>query len=344
MPSERKIKVLIVDDSSVVRQVLARQLARDPEIDVVGTAPDPYVARDKIVAFEPDVLTLDIEMPRMDGLTFLCRLMQYHPMPVIVLSSLARSGGSTALQALQAGAVEVMAKPGSSYALDQACSELVEKIKVASKARVHARPDQGGSVEVAPACPTEVTDKVIAIGSSTGGVQALSTILPQLPPHTAGVVVVQHMPAVFTGAFAQRLDEICQMRVKEAQDGDRILPGQILIAPGGMHTLVERCGASYRASVKDGPLVCHQKPSVEVLFSSAAKNVGANAVGVILTGMGNDGAQAMLRMRQTGAATLAQDEASCTVFGMPREAIAAGAVGKIVPLEGIATAIVGCLN
>lgn len=331
-----KIKVLIVDDSAVVRQILARQLALDPDIEIVGTAPDPFIARDKIVALEPDVLTLDVEMPRMDGITFLAKLMQYHPMPVIILSSLTPQGSATALDALAAGAVEVLCKPGASYTVSDACTALAAKIKLAARAHVQAPRAAAAVLPAKGYALSETTNKIIAIGASTGGVQALSVVLPSLPADAPGTLVVQHMPANFTASFAQRLNTMCRMKVKEAQNGDSVVPGQILIAPGGFHMTLQRSGARYYVDVKDGPMVCHQRPSVEVLFASVAKNAGHNAVGAILTGMGADGAQGLLKMRQAGARTVAQDEESSIVFGMPKEAIAVGAAEKIVPLSNVA--------
>ncbi|OHB45029.1 MAG: chemotaxis response regulator protein-glutamate methylesterase [Planctomycetes bacterium GWC2_49_10] len=329
------IKVLIVDDSAVVRQILSRQLATDPSIEIVGTAPDPFVARDKIVALEPDVITLDIEMPRMDGITFLRKLMRYKPMPVIVFSSLTPERSSTAMEALAAGAVDVVSKPGSSYTVGQSSADLIEKIKMAAKAKVYVKPSMDNEDKVRYSM-VETTNKIIAIGASTGGVQALTEVLTKFPANAPGTVVVQHMPASFTSAFAQRLNEICHVHVREARDGDSVVPGQVLLAPGGYQMTLQRSGANYYVSVKDGPLVCRQKPSVEVLFNSVAKYAGTNAAGAILTGMGNDGAQGLLNMKKSGAATIAQDEQSCVVYGMPKEAIAIGAADKIVPLGKIA--------
>jgi two-component system, chemotaxis family, protein-glutamate methylesterase/glutaminase len=332
-----KIRVLVVDDSAIVRKVLTQRLNECEGIEVVGTAPDPYIARDKIIALEPDVLTLDVEMPRMDGITFIRKLMQYHPMPVIILSSLTPQGSGTALEALEAGAIEVISKPGPSYSVGELCVTLAEKIKLAARAKVSS--GVRSTKAVVPArqlSMTETTNKILAIGASTGGVQALSCVLSQLPTSCPGVVVVQHMPARFTTSFANRLDNECEVNVKEAQDGDHVIPGQVLIAPGGFHMHLRRSGAIYFVEVKDGPLVCRQKPSVDVLFESVAKYAGPNAVGAILTGMGEDGASGLLSMRKAGARTIAQDEASCVVFGMPKEAIELGAAEVITPLENIA--------
>jgi len=331
----KTVKVLIVDDSAIVRKILTQELGRHSGIEIVGTAPDPYIARDKIVALHPDVLTLDVEMPRMDGITFLRKLMKHHPMPVIVLSSLTPEGGKTAMEALEAGAVEVMCKPGGSFSVGDMCSALVEKIKAASRARMDRSPVLEPVVSQRLSM-TETTNKIFAIGASTGGVQALTCVLSAFPANAPGTVVVQHMPAHFTTSFAQRLDHECAVRVKEAEDGDHVVPGHVLIAPGGLHMLLQRSGANYFVALKDGPRVCRQKPSVEVLFNSVAKFAGANAVGAILTGMGDDGATGLLNMRQAGAHTIAQDEQSCIVFGMPKEAIARGGAERIISLNRVA--------
>lgn len=336
-----KIRVLIVDDSAIVRKILSQQLNQYRGIEIVGTAPDPYIARDKILALNPDVLTLDIEMPRMDGVTFLRKLMEYHPMPVIVLSSLTPKGGKTAIEALTAGAVEVMSKPGPAYTVGDVCKALVEKIEAASRARIDRNiTAQSRRAPVERLHMVETTNKIFAIGASTGGVQALAQVLSALPANAPGTLVVQHMPAQFTTSFAERLNSSCAVNVREAQDGDHVIPGRVLIAPGGLHMLLERSGASYYVTVKDEPPVCRQKPSVEVLFHSVAKFAGANAVGAILTGMGNDGAGGLMNMRQAGAHTIAQDEASSIVFGMPKEAIERGAAEKVVPLSEITQTLI----
>jgi two-component system, chemotaxis family, protein-glutamate methylesterase/glutaminase len=338
------VKVLVVDDSAIVRKILSQELGRRPGIEIVGTAPDPYIARDKIVAMSPDVLTLDVEMPRMDGITFLRKLMQYRPMPVIVLSSLTPQGGKTAMEALEAGAIDVMCKPSGSFSVGDVCDQLVDKIKAASRARIpQRRAEDGDSVtSIRRSRPserlsmTETTNKIFAIGASTGGVQALTCVLTALPANAPGTVIVQHMPAHFTTSFAERLNKECAMNIKEAEDGDHVVPGRVLIAPGGLHMLLQRSGANYFVTLKDGPPVCRQRPSVEVLFNSVAKYAGANAIGAILTGMGDDGATGLLNMRQAGSHTLAQDEESCVVFGMPKEAIARGGAERIVPLDRVA--------
>ncbi|MDB5047331.1 MAG: response regulator receiver modulated CheB methylesterase [Fibrobacteres bacterium] len=333
----RRIKVLLVDDSAIVRKVLSQELAKDPEIEVVGAAPDPFVARDMILALKPDVITLDIEMPRMDGLTFLKRLMRFYPMPVVIVSSLTPRGGDVALEAIDLGAVEVMCKPGASYAVGDMAVELRDKVKAAAQARVMAR----GAVPQATVPPLgrlsllRTTHSVVAIGASTGGTQALQSLLSSLPANSPGIVIVQHMPEHFTRSFADRLDSLCAINVKEAQDGDSVLPGLALIAPGNYHMELDRSGAVYKVRVTAGPLVSRHRPSVNVLFKSVAKYAGRNAVGAILTGMGSDGAEGMAEMRKNGAATIAQDEATCVVFGMPKEAIAAGGVDHILPLDAI---------
>ena len=330
------VKVLIVDDSAVVRKMLSQQLSRDPGINVVGTAPDPFVARDKIIELQPDVLTLDVEMPRMDGITFLRKLMEHHPMPVIVLSSLTQEGTQTALDALEAGAVEVVCKPSSAFSVDDLGALLISKIKSAARAQIHV----GKPRRTAPvASMSATTDKLLAIGASTGGVQALTEVLTAFPPNAPGTIIVQHMPSHFTTSFAQRLNGICSVQVKEAASGDSVVPGRVLIAPGGFHTVLRRSGARYYVELENGPEVHHQRPSVDTLFESVAKYGGANAVGAILTGMGADGAEGLLRMRQSGARTIAQDEKSCIVFGMPMEAIKCGAAEQVLPLDLIAPAM-----
>ncbi len=329
----RKVRVLIVDDSAVVREVLTRELGRDPLIEVVGSAADPYIAREKIVELGPDVLTLDVEMPRMDGLTFLRHLMRSRPMPVIVLSSLTQEGTSTAIDALAAGAIDVLAKPGTSFSTDSLGPILASKIKAAAGARV-APPTVRPSVVSSSKLVT--TNKILAIGASTGGVQALTEVLTALPATAPGTLIVQHMPEKFTASFAQRLSSMCQVQVTEAKDGDRVAPGRVLIAPGGKHMLLRRSGAEYHVCVKDGPPVFHQRPSVEVLFNSVAEIAGANAVGAMLTGMGADGATGLLAMRRAGARTIAQDEKTSVVFGMPAEAIKCGAAEHVLPLDQIA--------
>ncbi len=347
-----KTRVLIVDDSAIMRQLLTEILSHDPSLEVVGSASDPFVARDKIKALNPDVLTLDVEMPRMDGLSFLEKLMRAHPMPVLMVSSLTEQGAATTLRAMELGAVDFVTKPKLDVrtgTLDLA-DEIVEKVKAAARARVRARRAPDGSPK--PSAPMahapagallKSTHKVIAVGASTGGTEALREFLVPLPPDTPGIVIVQHMPANFTKSFAERLDSQCQMRVKEAVDGDRILPGHVLIAPGNFHMGVQRSGATYSVRVFSADPVNRHRPSVDVLFDSCAQTIGANALGVILTGMGNDGAKGMLAMRRAGAHTFAQDEATCVVFGMPREAILAGGAEHTLPLQEMPQAVLRTL-
>ena len=332
------IKVLIVDDSAVVRQKLEAELSKDPELQVVGTAIDPFVARDKIVALKPDVITLDIEMPRMDGVTFLKKLMRYYPIPVVVVSSLTAEGSALALEALEAGAVEVMCKPGAAYTIGDLAIELCEKIKAAARARLEQYHKPLAPPERAQAL-TKTTDKVIVLGASTGGTRAIEDLLLRFPANAPGTVIVQHMPAGFTRSFAERLNSLCAVKVKEAETGDSVVPGNVLIAPGNQHMIINRSGARYFVEVRDGPLVNRHRPSVEVLFRSAAVHVGSNAIGVMLTGMGGDGAQGMLKMREAGAINIAQDEESCVVFGMPKVACEIGAVHHVLPLSRIADKI-----
>jgi two-component system, chemotaxis family, protein-glutamate methylesterase/glutaminase len=341
MPITPRIKVLIVDDSAIVRKILSEALAGEPDIEIAGTAPDPYVARDKILSLAPDVLTLDIEMPRMNGLTFLEKLMRFHPMPVIVISSLAQPSCRVALQALEMGAVDVLGKPGGPYSVGELRDGLAQKVRAAAVARIRrtgAAPSPVARPPL-PAIAAPSDDALLAIGASTGGTEAIAAVLARLPASTPGTVIAQHIPPEFSRAFAGRLNESCAMEVREARDGDAIRPGLALIAPGDFHMTVRRAGGKLFVNVKTGPRVCYQRPSVDVLLHSAAEAAGGRAVGVILTGMGNDGAQGMLRMRQAGARTIAQDEASCVVFGMPREAIALGAVEQVLPLDRIAEAI-----
>lgn len=335
----RRIRVLIVDDSAVVRKIFTDELSRDPQVEVVGTAPDPYIARDKIVELKPDVITLDIEMPRMDGVTFLRKLMKYHPLPVIIVSSLTPKGGELALEALDAGAVDVMCKPGSAYTVGDMSVELTDKIKAAARVDVIQRRETKPrpAIKERPRLSlTQTTHKVVVIGASTGGTEALTEVLTAMPANAPGIVIVQHMPEFFTRSFADRLNGLCAIEVKEAEDGDRVFPGRAIIAPGNYHMLLTRSGAVYQVRVKSGPLISRHRPSVDVLFKSVARYAGKNAVGVIMTGMGNDGADGMKEMHDNGAVTIAQDETSCIVFGMPKEAIARGGVDHVVPLHRIA--------
>jgi len=342
-----KIRVLVVDDSALMRQVLSQALAADPAIDVVGTAPDPYVARDKIKALHPDVLTLDVEMPRMDGLAFLERLMRARPMPVVMVSSLTEAGCDVTLRALELGAIDFVTKPRVDVRerIHEVTAEMIDKVKAAAGARLFPRvpPVAASPVTPRPAL-FRTTDTVVAIGASTGGTEALREVLTALPADAPGVVVVQHMPERFTRAFADRLDRLCTVRVKEAEDGDRVLAGHVLIAPGNYHLRVVRDGALVRARLGQDPPVNRHRPSVDVLFHAAAEALGQNAVGVIMTGMGSDGARGLLAMRQAGARTIAQDPESCVVFGMPREAIALGAAERVVPLPHIADGVLAMIR
>lgn len=335
------IRVLVVDDSAVVRKVLTSELSRYEGIQVVGSAMDPYVARDKIAQLAPDVLTLDVEMPRLDGLAFLAQLMEYHPMPVVVVSSLTPRNSEMAMRALALGAVEVVPKPGSTFTVPDVGRELVRAIRAAAQARVALNRPVGVTAQPPPAIADGLvtTHKVIAIGASTGGTTALETLMRAMPRTAPGTVIVQHMPQYFTAAFAARLNGLCDMEVREAKDGDPVVPGLALVAPGGYHMLLERSGARYLVRIKNGPPVHYQRPSVDVLFQSVAASAASNAVGVLLTGMGADGARGLLAMYHSGAHTIAQDEKTCVVFGMPKEAIRLGAVRQVLPLEEIASNI-----
>lgn len=345
----QRIQVLIVDDSALVRQTLAEVLSSDPEIEIMGSAGDPYAAAEKIREQVPDVITLDIEMPRMDGLTFLQKIMMQHPIPVVICSSLAEEGAQSTLRALEYGAVEVITKPkvGNRQFLEESRIEICNAIKAAASARIRrvtahvVEPKLNADSVLAK--PTgamiETTEKVVAIGASTGGTEALRILLEALPADCPGIVIVQHMPELFTRAFAKRLDGLCQITVKEAEPNDTVLRGQALIAPGNHHMILKRSGARYFVDIKEGPLVSRHRPSVDVLFRSAARYAGQNAVGVIMTGMGDDGANGMLEMKEAGAITIAQDEKTCVVFGMPNEAIKKNAVDRVLPLPAIAGAI-----
>lgn len=337
MKTPEKIKVLIVDDSAVVRKVLSEELSLFPDIEVVGTAVDPYAGRDKIVQLKPDVLILDVEMPRMDGLTFLGILMKYYPIPVIIVSSLGESGGEVAMKALEQGAVEVMAKPGLSYSVKDMSIQLAEKIRGVSRMTPRSpRTEKPLSMVSKAGAMLRTTNKIIAIGASTGGTEAIKDILIRLPQDMPPMMITQHMPQYFTKSFADRLDSLCQLNVKEAEDGESLAPGKVLIAPGNYHMTLNRSGAHYYAEIKDGPMVFHQRPSVENLFESVARYAGSNAVGILLTGMGKDGAKGLLAMKQAGAFTIAQDERTSVVYGMPREAALLGAAKEILPLDEIA--------
>jgi two-component system chemotaxis response regulator CheB len=352
----KKIRVLVIDDSASVRQTLVSVLEADPDIEVMGVAPDPFVAARRIQEEIPDVITLDVEMPRMDGITFLRKLMSQRPIPVVMCSSLTEMGSETLMQALEAGAVDVILKP--KIAAADHLNEIGDRIRHVVKAAAQARlgnvrrtysasasgPTKKLTADAVLPPPTgramaKTTEKVVCIGASTGGTESLREVLEALPANAPGIVIVQHMPEKFTAAFARRLNSLCQVEVKEAEHGDPVLRGHVLIAPGDRHTLLERQGARYHVSVRTGPLVSRHRPSVDVLFRSAARSAGANAVGIILTGMGDDGARGLEEMKNAGAHTVAQDEATSVVFGMPREAIARGAAAKILPLEHMAREI-----
>ena len=342
---KRVIRVLIVDDSAIVRKLLTESLNVSSDIEVVGTAPDPMVARDRIATLQPDVITLDIEMPRMDGLSFLRSMPADVTSAVIVVSSFGQSGCSAALQALEAGAVDVVAKPGDPYSVSGLRTILPAKIRaafLAKRSRASIAPGHACSATApldrrssrkGPALP------VIAIGASTGGTEAIRTVLSQMPETSPPILIVQHIPPVFSKAFAERLNSSCKLRVSEAADGDPLEPGKVLLAPGNRHMTLRRSGGTLNVAVSSGPMVCYQRPSVDVLFHSVADILGANAVGVILTGMGSDGARGMLRMKEAGARTIGQDESTCVVYGMPKEALRAGAVQHVLPLGAIAQAI-----
>ncbi|NGP87417.1 protein-glutamate methylesterase/protein-glutamine glutaminase [Fodinibius halophilus] len=341
------IKVLVVDDSAFVRKLLKKELNKQKDIEVVGTALNPYIAREQIAKLKPDVITLDLEMPRMDGLSFLSKLMKHHPIPVVVVSSLTPKNSENALTALRLGAVDVICKPGSAYSTQNISREIIQAVRAASVASFDnnfsvskPKPNVKGNGKVPKARLKQTTKKIIAVGASTGGTKALEAVLPHLPPNLPGMVIVQHMPPVFTQSFAERLNTVCAVDVKEAEDGDWVRPGQVLIAPGNHHMLVRKKGAKYYTQIKQGPPVHHHRPSVDVLFNSVAEAAGINATGVILTGMGSDGAKGLLAMKEEGAHTIGQDEKTSVVYGMPKVAHEVGAVSETLPLPEIADAIV----
>ena len=357
----RKVRVLIVDDSASVRQTMTAILSADPEIEVIGTASDPFVAARRIQEEVPDVITLDVEMPRMDGITFLRKLMAQHPLPVVMCSSLTEDGSATLMQALEAGAVDVILKPRLDVPefLREASIRICDSVKAAGRARLRrgvppaSRPSSGAAAvqpkltaDVMIAAPVagqamaRTTETIVVIGASTGGTESLRVVLEALPADCPAIAIVQHMPEKFTEAFARRLDSLCAMEVKEAADGDTMLRGRVLIAPGNRHMLLQRSGSRYYVAIRDGQLVSRHRPSVDVLFRSAARFAGVNALGIIMTGMGDDGARGLSEMKDVGAATIAQDEATSVVFGMPKEAIARGAANKILPLETLAGEII----
>lgn len=341
-----KIRVLTVDDSALMRQVLAQLLSKDPDIEVIGSAPDPYVAREKIKSLNPDVITLDVEMPKMDGLTFLEKLMRGRPMPVVMVSSLTEAGCQTTLRALELGAVDFITKPKIDLqeGMEGQAQDLIAKIKAAAQAKVRSGKPAGHTAApratpLTSSAMIKTTDMIIAIGSSTGGTEAVKDVLEVLPPNTPPIIITQHMPERFTKSWADRMNQICRISVKEAEDGDSVLPGHALVAPGNYHMTLVRNGARYSVRINQGSPVNRHRPSVDVMFDSVARYAGGNSVGVILTGMGGDGAKGMLAMKQAGAHTIAQDEASCVVFGMPKEAIKLGGVDKILPLADIPGAV-----
>lgn len=331
----RPIKVLIVDDSAVLRKTLTRILSAEPDIEVVGAAPDPYVARDMIAAEKPDVISLDMEMPKMDGITFLRKLMRHYPIPTVILSSLTPKGSDLAAEALQAGALAVLNKPRAAFSASGILEDYVNVIRATARADVRKIPNLEGRAAPRAKPLSRTTNRILAIGASTGGTTALESILKAMPPDLPGTVVTQHMPEMITASFARRLAKETGLDVREARDGESVVAGRVLIAPGGKHLLLGRDGARYHAVVKDGPRVNHHKPSVDVLFKSVARHAGPNSVGVILTGMGNDGAKGLLAMKEAGARTLAQDEKSCVVFGMPKVAVELGAADEVVSLRKI---------
>lgn len=356
-PLARKIRVLVVDDSAVVRKLVTDTLTNDPEIEVVGTAMDPYVARDKIKELSPDVITLDIEMPRMDGLTFLRLIMEHRPMPVIIMSSLTQRGSQTALEALRLGAMDVLGKPGDSFSFGHLGPQLIEKIKASAIAKIRTHLPVAPSPAKAPVAParpatslyrierrTDVLPTVVArdpralilLGASTGGTEALTEILTRLPAGLPPIAIVQHIPAHFSYAFAERLNKMCQFEMREAKDGDWLTPGLALLAPGNFHMMLQRVGDRYRVRVADGPMVWHQRPAVDLLFKSAAECAAPCVVAGLLTGMGKDGAEGLLRLREKGAVTFAQDEATSIVYGMPRVAWELGAAQRQLPLDKVA--------
>lgn len=343
------IRVLIVDDSAVVCSILTDELSRFPDIQVVGTARDPYIAREKIVTLRPDVLTLDIEMPRMDGLSFLAKLMQYYPMPVVVVSSVAPRQSEAALRALLLGAMEVVSKPGSGDSVPLMTEQLVKSIRTAASARVMPQMSvsdgpNGADQRLESMARLQMLDKIVALGASTGGTRAIETVLAALPAECPGIVIVQHLTAAFTESFAARLNKVCAMEVREARNMDRVVPGVALVAPGGQHMTLEHFANVYSVRIKNAPPVHHQRPSVDVLFHSVARAAGSNAVGVLMTGMGVDGAEGLLAMKRSGAHTIAEHEDSCVIYGMPREAVELGAATEVVRLPEIAAHVMAVLE
>jgi two-component system chemotaxis response regulator CheB len=344
---ETKIKVLIVDDSELVCSIFSKELAKDPELEVAGTAPDPIIARDLINKLRPDVLLLDIEMPKMDGLTFLEQLMEYYPMPVIIVSSIAQEGSAAALRATELGAAEVIAKPGPSYSVKEMTEQLIEKVKAVAgiKNIKHSNPVEiSRSLAVKDMRLLQNSGKIIAMGASTGGIEAITSILSQLPEEMPPILVVQHIPSHFSKIFAERLNSLSALEVKEAEDKEPLIPGKVLLAPGNKHMVLKKNQYGYYVEVKAGPLVMHQRPSIEVLFRSVALYAGKGAIGVLLTGAGKDGAEGLLDLKNAGAITIAQDEASSLVYGLPKEAVAIGAVSRVASLEEMPQVIISSLE
>ena len=359
MTPGKKVRVLIVDDSALVRKILSEALSKDPHIEIAGTAPDPLVAQERIAELKPDVLTLDLEMPRMDGLTFLRKLMATHPLPVVVISSLVKASRENAMEALRSGAVEVLAKPNGPYSVGDLVDTLCFKIRAAARARVERKAVPAGwtpgmaaraAQAHAPALPGDdptlhyPPHTLFGIGASTGGTEAILNVLSHLPRNSPGILITQHIPAGFSKTFSERLNENCAMEVKEAAEGDMVGPGKALVAPGGLHMLLQWTGNGYRVALRNGPAVCYQRPSVDVMFQSMVQAARGPVVAALLTGMGADGAQGMLALRQAGARTIAQDEQSCVVFGMPMEAIRLGGAGQVLPLLKIPAAMLGALR
>lgn len=342
------IRVLIVDDSATARTVLTEALSKDREIEVIGTAPDAYIARDKIISLKPDMICLDVEMPRMDGISFLRKLMKHYPIPVLMVSSLTQKGAEVTLDALEAGAIDYVGKPHSHIydGINEIEKELIQKVKMVASSNISARAKKLGEASpvVKKYALAETTNKLIAIGSSTGGTVALAELLKKFPKNMPGTVIVQHMPAGFTNSFAQRLNDLCEVDVKEAENGDIVGRGKVLIAPGDLHMIIKREGGNYRVQIGTGKKVSGHRPSVDVLFNSVAKHAGKNAIGIILTGMGSDGAKGMLAMKNSGSYTIGQDEKSCVVYGMPKVAFDIGGTCSVKPLDKIADDVVDYLN
>lgn len=342
--SERKIKVLIVDDSSVIRTLFTKILSSDPELEVVGTAPDPYIAREKVISLQPDVITLDIEMPKLDGISFLKALMKSHPVRTIVISSLSTANSEMALQALSSGAIDVMAKPAIDVSknIEALRQEIIQRVKVVARSKLISAPSttiSAASKAIASKALGQTTHQILAIASSTGGTEALKEVLPRLPEDTPGILMVQHMPPVFTKSYAETLNKLCPFHVKEAEDGDRVLPGLALLCPGNYHMELTRSGAYYYVKLHQEPALHGVRPAADYLMSSVAKYAGKNAIGVVLTGMGKDGAKGLEDMRAAGSYNIAQNEETCVVYGMPKEAVERGAIDKVLPLQQIADEI-----